>query len=182
MRPRGVRVAAAVAAAAVIASIAFLATRPVEQGATVLDSPLVGTKAPTVITTTLAGTRFDLAALRGHVVVLSFFASWCAPCKDEAPELATFAYDQRSRGATTELYGVVYNDANVAAAAFVRTYGGGYQALADPNGTIAGGFGVTGPPVTVVIDANGTVAAILEGAVTARQLDGVVAAAGVRAA
>jgi len=181
VRGRGVRLGAIAAAVVVLGAVAFLATRGVQQGATPVDSALIGTASPRVATTTLAGAPFDLAALRGRVVVLSFFASWCPPCKNEAPELATFAYDEHARGAAAVLYGVVYEDSNAAAALFVRTYGGGYQVLRDPNGTIASSFGVTGPPVTVVVGPTGRIDTILEGAVTAHQLEGVVASAGATA-
>jgi cytochrome c biogenesis protein CcmG/thiol:disulfide interchange protein DsbE len=172
-----VRVLALVAILAFGAVAAFLATRPAAQGATQVDSPLIGTAAPDFTARTLSGSNVSLASLRGHVVALSFFASWCAPCRTEAPELATFQFDQQHKGTGVALYGVVFNDSDVAARSFLRAYGLQYPVLTDPSGSIANDFGVTGPPVTVVITPAGKVAAVLEGAVTSAQLAQVTAAA-----
>jgi cytochrome c biogenesis protein CcmG, thiol:disulfide interchange protein DsbE len=175
VKGRAVRVGALFAVVVVAVVVAFLATRPVAQGATPVDSPLIGTPAPAYTTTSLGGAPFSLARQRGHVVVLSFFASWCPPCRTEAPELASYAYQLTRRHSTTRLYGVVYNDVNSSAASFLRTYGGGYTGLRDQGGSFASQLGVTSPPVTVVVSPRGTITSILNGAVTARQLRQVVA-------
>ena len=177
MHRRTVRISALTAVVVIGALVAFLITRPVQQGATPVDSPLVGQVAPGLHATTLSGAPVTLSSLRGHVVALSFFASWCPPCRAEAPELASFAYRARAAPGATRLYAVVYEDSNAAAMGFVRSYGGTYPVLGDPGGSIALAYGVTGPPVTVVIDPAGRVAAVLDGAVTAAQLESVTAAA-----
>jgi thiol-disulfide isomerase/thioredoxin len=171
---RTVRVGSLVAVVLVAGLVAFLATRPVAQEATSVDSPLIGTSAPALSTTTLSGAPFSLAAQRGHVVVLTFFSSWCPPCRTEAPELAAYAYRLGATHSSARLYGVVFNDVDSAAAGFLRTYGGGYRGLRDPGGRFAGDLAVTSPPVTVVVAANGRIASILDGAVTAAQLGRVV--------
>lgn len=172
-----VRWAALASLCLVVALVVFLSTRSVAQDASSVDSPLLGT-APLLATPqspivgdTLGGVPVSLAALRGHVVVLSFFASWCPPCRSEAPDLETFAWHVHQTHATTSLYGVVFDDSDAAAAGFMRAYGLTYPALTDPQGTLANEFAVTAPPVTIVLAPDLRVADVLEGATNASQLE-----------
>ena len=158
--------------AVVVALSVFLATRsPVD--ATVAPSPLLGRMAPAIDVAQLGGGHFNLAHERGKVVVVNFWASWCAPCVQEAPELSTYAWQHRNQGVV--VVGVVFNDTLNAATAFARHYGSLYPSVVDTGGTIANAYGVTSPPTTYIIDRHGRVAATLLGATTARQLAAVVA-------
>lgn len=177
MRRHRIRWAALVSLCVVAALVAFLSTRGVAQDASVVDSPLLGTApllqrpVPLDVGDTLGGTRVALDALRGHVVVLSFFASWCPPCQSEAPNLETFAWHLHETHATTSLYGVVFDDTDAAAAGFVHTYGLTYPVLEDPQGMLANDFAVTAPPVTIVLAPDLRVVDVLEGPTNARQLE-----------
>ena len=151
----------------------FLGTRPPAGEATNAPSPLLGKMAPPLSGSELGGGRFNLADERGKVVVVNFWASWCAPCGVEAPELSTFAWQHRNQGIVT--VGVVFNDTVNSAKAFARLYGSLYASVVDPGGVIANSYGVTSPPTTYVIDRHGRIAATLLGATNAKQLSAVVA-------
>ncbi|MDA8062256.1 MAG: redoxin domain-containing protein [Actinomycetota bacterium] len=100
------------------------------------------------------GTRVSLAALRGHPVVLNFFASWCSACKAEAPGLGAAA---RRLPAGVRLVGVDVADSIGPAEAFVRRYRLPYPVGEDPEGNVAGLYGITGLPTTIFISASGQI-------------------------
>ena len=170
MRTGHIRLVALVAAVLLAGVIAFLASRPVEQVATLVASPLIGTSAPDVGASTLGGVHVTLGALKRRVVVLSFFASWCTQCRTEAPNLVSLAWHAHLTGASTSVLGVVFNDSDNAAGAFARAVGTTYPILKDPGGAIANEFGVVALPVTVVIDARGRITALLQGPATSSHL------------
>ena len=110
--------------------------------------------APAVSGTTLSGSRLSLSAYRGHVIVLNFWGSWCAPCRKEAPTLAVLSEQYQGRG--VRFVGVDIRDETPAAQAFVRNFRIGYPSLNDNSDQIALTFRETVPPAaipsTLVID------------------------------
>jgi cytochrome c biogenesis protein CcmG/thiol:disulfide interchange protein DsbE len=162
---------------AVLVAVAIVAaTRPSYQ-ATQAASPLDGKAAPAIRATTLDGTSVDLASYRGHFVYVNFFASWCAPCQAEAPNLVAFNFQQSRLDGGAKLLSVVFDDADSSARAFTATYGTEWPAATDPGGSIANSYGVTSPPSTFLVDPRGVVVANLVGPVTERQLDNLLAQA-----
>jgi cytochrome c biogenesis protein CcmG/thiol:disulfide interchange protein DsbE len=153
--------------AGVAAILAFL-TVSVARPAPPVDTPLVGRPAPPFDLETLDGGRLSLAELRGSPVVLNFWASWCIPCREEAPILRAADAEYRARG--LRIVGVVYQDSAGNARDFMGRYGQTYPGLLDPDGRTAIDYGVFLIPETYFIDAAGVVRARRGGALTAEDL------------
>lgn len=107
--------------------------------------------------------RRSLASYHDHVVVLNFWASWCAPCREEAPRLERLQRQLARHGAT--VLGVTYKDAASDSQSFVRQYQLTYPSLRDSGGEFAHAFGTDALPETFVIDPAGRVVAISRGEV-----------------
>jgi peroxiredoxin len=117
--------------------------------------------APGVSGELLDGGSFDVAAHKGQVVVLNFWASWCPPCRDEAPELEAAYQATKADGVT--FVGVDGRDTKDAARQFVEGHGLTYPSLFDPPGQVAMSFRevpVSTLPSTMVIDREGKIAAV----------------------
>lgn len=128
------------------------------------------------------GGRRTLADYRQHgYVVLNFFASWCAPCAVEAPQLNRVQRQLAGRGMVV---GVAWNDASEDTTRFVREHAIDYPVLRDVDGSFAGAYGVKAMPETFVIDPRGRIVALDRGEVTQRwvatTLDPLIARAGRR--
>jgi cytochrome c biogenesis protein CcmG/thiol:disulfide interchange protein DsbE len=121
-----------------------------------LASPLIERPAPTWSLITLDGEALSSADLAGRPYVVNFWASWCVPaCVDEHPVLAAA---QERYGEQMTIIGVLYQDAPADARAFLDRYGdAGYDHLVDEDGALAIEYGVTGPPETFFVDADGIV-------------------------
>ncbi len=142
---------------ALVGVAVVLATRT-PQEATQIESPLLGHMAPQLSGTDLrTDTMVSLSALRGHYVLVNFFASWCVPCQQEAPDLITFEYSQLHRSGGAELLSVVFHDQTSSARQFLKAQGATWPAVSDPGGRIAEEYGVSDPPTTFVIDPSGRV-------------------------
>ena len=168
-RRRVILVATVVTGVILVGLVALLAGRS-SAPATKVDGPLVGTVAPAVRGTTLEGATVDLTSLRGRPVVLNFVASWCGPCRTEAPHLEAFAYDQSKVARGAAVIGVAFNDATSAMRRYAAAQGVTYPILTDPGGSIASAWGVASPPTTFVISPSGKVSAELVGAVSVQDL------------
>ncbi|HEX6887017.1 MAG TPA: TlpA disulfide reductase family protein [Candidatus Nanopelagicales bacterium] len=132
--------------------------------------------APQFTGETLAGGQFDLAEHRGAVVVLNVWASWCAPCRAEAADLAAVATEKAEDGVV--FVGLNTRDSAAPANAFVSRFGLPYDNVIDTNGTKQLLFRDTLPPAaipsTLVIDRAGRVAARAIGEVDRSRLLGLI--------
>jgi thiol-disulfide isomerase/thioredoxin len=115
----------------------------------------IGQAAPALQGTTLDGARFDGSAVKGHVAVVDFWASWCGPCRAQQPQIDTLAGRYQARGVT--FVGVDIRDDRAEGRAYVSRFGVPYPSLDDPSSALAGQWDVPAPPSTVVLAADGTV-------------------------
>ncbi len=151
---------------------------PAVESGGIIDSP-AGSGAGTVAGTDSESSAVSLAAHRGQVVVLNFWASWCLACRDEHAPLSEVATMYRDRGVA--FYGVLYNDKPEPARRWIRDMGGqSYPTLLDPGIRTAIDYGLYGVPETFFIDQEGRVAYKHIGPVTRalliRKLDEILAA------
>jgi thiol-disulfide isomerase/thioredoxin len=115
---------------------------------------------------TFDGTTLDLASLRGQPLVLNFWSSWCGPCRQEQEGLELASKELARRGA--RVVGVNIRDDRGAADSYLEEFKVGYPSLFDRPAVLAARLGALGPqlgpPYTLVVDADGRVAARVSGA------------------
>lgn len=116
--------------------------------------PEVGAPAPQFAGTTLDRKSVSLVDFAGRPVVINFFASWCDPCKEEAPVVGAMAAEASAKGYA--VLGVAIQDERAAAAEFMQADGLTFPAILD-NGSAARAYRIVGPPATFFIDAGGTI-------------------------
>ena len=150
-RPSLLLMGAVLVAVALVAALALAYVRPDAAS----RSPLIGRDAADFALTTLEGDTLTMAHLRGEVVILNFWASWCVPCREEAPLLEQTRRTYEARG--LRVVGVLYQDAREDAAAFAARYDLGYPSVVDPDGRTAIDYGVVGIPTSFLIDRDGVI-------------------------
>lgn len=134
-----------------------------------IPSPLVGRDAPAFALPRFEdGAEMRLADLRGRIVIVNFWASWCVPCRDEVPALE--AVWRRHRDAGVTVVGVNIQDRRSAAGEFLMTTRPSYPNVIDGTGATSIAYGIYGVPETFVIDRDGRIRARHVGAITAETL------------
>jgi cytochrome c biogenesis protein CcmG, thiol:disulfide interchange protein DsbE len=146
----------ALGAAAVLALVAALVVVELLSG----SSSENARPAPALPRQALVGPRLGLADLRGHPAAINFWASWCEPCRKEAPGLARLA---RSLPRRTRLVGVDDSDAVGGARGFIGHYRWRFPNLRDGNGRVSDAYRVAGLPTTFILDSKGRIVDVLRG-------------------
>jgi cytochrome c biogenesis protein CcmG/thiol:disulfide interchange protein DsbE len=153
------RVGQAIAATVVIALLALLVWKVTQRDGGVAADLAQG-KTPSAPAFTLEridaegdGQMLSMADLRGRPVIVNFWASWCAPCRDEVPALqATY---EKHRGEGLVVLGVDFNDVRRDAKRFLERYGATYPVVYDGKGETLGRWGVRQVPETYFVDRAG---------------------------
>ena len=131
--------------------------------------------APSISGTTLDGDSLSLADLRGHIVVINVWGSWCGPCAKEAPVFAQVSADTRAAG--VRFLGIDTRDQVTAAKAFEDTYRIRYPSLSDPAGETLLRFNgivpIAAVPSTVFVDPDGRIAGRVIGPIDESTLRGI---------
>ncbi|MBS1677790.1 MAG: TlpA family protein disulfide reductase [Actinobacteria bacterium] len=116
--------------------------------------------APPLPTKALRPPAVNLTALRGKPALIDFFASWCAPCAEEAPTLRRLSASLAGRATVVA---VDWDDSGGAARAFVRKQGWSFPVLADTSGAAGERYGLIGLPTSFVLDPRGRIVATFRG-------------------
>ena len=147
---------------------------------------LVGKPVPALSLSTLAGTvssfgptqagsaaapgaALDLSALKGHVVVLDFWAPWCGPCRQAMPELQQLALRMAADGVV--VLGVLVDPDRDGARAFLKRAGITYPQLDDERGEAAAAFSVHSLPTLVIVDKTGKIQSVRVGYAPSEELE-----------
>ena len=141
--------------------VALILTQLLTPAAHVVSDPLIGHPAPNFSLAMLhpdtGKSALSLSNFKGKPVVLNFWASWCAPCKEEAPLLENTWKQAQARGEDVVILGIDFQDSNNAILSFLQSHSITYPTALDADGSVASTYGVSSLPQTIFINRNGMV-------------------------
>jgi peroxiredoxin len=110
----------------------------------------------------LTGERVSLSGLRGKVVFLNFWATWCPPCRAEMPDMETV--HQRLKGQGLEMLALDSGEKSASVAAFIKQRGFTFPVALDTDGRVSAAYGVSAIPTTCLTDRQGRIVSRVVGA------------------
>lgn len=125
--------------------------------------PQVGYRAPDFTLPRLDGGEVTLSDLRGQVVVVNFWATWCPPCRAEMPDLQRAYEDRKAEGLTILAVNTTFQDSESSAAQFVRDLALELPVLLDRSGEMSRSYELRAMPTTLFVDRQGIVREVILG-------------------
>lgn len=113
----------------------------------------IGKPAPDFVLQDAAGKSWELSSLKGKVVFVNFWATWCKPCRDEMPSMEVL--NKAMAEQPFQMLSIVFNDDLQMAESFARRLGATFPVLANPGPELTDAYMITGVPETFLIDADG---------------------------
>ena len=117
--------------------------------------------------------RQSLNALRGKVVLMDFWASWCGPCRQSLPIIEKLSHDLSQKNLV--VLGINQGESPETIRQFYSGHNPGYSILSDADGTVSSELGIDGLPTVVVVDANGKLRGSISGVASYARLERLVA-------
>lgn len=141
------------------------------------QKPARGAPAPDIDLPTLSGGHVKLSSLKGHPVVVTFWGTWCPPCREEFPELV--AAQKKHRDSGLVILAVNQRDQELSTKAveeFVKEFGADFAVALDTRGRARRSFRLVGLPTMVFVDAAGIIQGVHPGPITSAEFDNGLAA------
>ncbi len=132
----------------IIAMIVLSLMLPKEEGHKI--AAVVGLEAPDFQLKDTNGNVWKLSNLKGRVVFVNFWASWCAPCREEMPYMESL--HKKMQGRPFQMLAILYKDDPATAMSYMKRNGLDFPVLLDPDGKTAKEYGITGVPETYLVD------------------------------
>lgn len=115
---------------------------------------VVDSNAPEITVNDSSGKTDNLSELKGSVVFINFWATWCEPCREEMPSIQKL-YNQFKNEKGFRMITILVKDDYQKALAYLKENNYGFPVLMDNNGKTAASYGITGVPETYIVDKNG---------------------------
>ncbi len=154
--------------------LALVLTQLLTPSPNAVSDPLVGHPAPNFLLAMLrpdtGKSALSLSNFKGKPVVLNFWASWCDPCKEEAPLLESAWKQAKAQGKDVVFLGIDFQDSSSNGVSFLQQYGINYPSVQDTDASVATKYDITSLPDTIFINRNGMVVSRVAREITAQVL------------